>query len=149
MSVGIPLLLAMELVSHGEDDLVRHNLRIGVVGMQEPIDVDIVSDFYQWPRIEADNGFDGILLPLKLRHHFIFKCFDAMVDVLGDSNLGEWILPDATSWLEVQFLSSEAATLITELRQHVPPGSQIDLSRCTAFTPVPHRLLRGGDERAQ
>lgn len=122
MSQSIPLLLAIEFLQHHDDDRIVHLVRSGVVGMAEPLTVEIESEFYQWPHI-LNLWTDGdFALPPRLRDLFIIKCYQVLLPTLEFSDIGEIYIPDATAWVEIHFLTSEAEILLQELRRHVPPG---------------------------
>jgi hypothetical protein len=115
--------------------------------MNQPLAVEIESDFYEWPRIKELCTNGGIKLPSRIRNLFIFLCFEAMHPLLDGTDIAERTIPDATRWIEVQFLTAEAEVLLTELRRHVTPGLVAVPGECTAFARVRWPLKdRGRDQ---
>src|SRR5438132_3849590 len=113
----VPLHMKIERLAHHDDDRLEHEVRIGVVGVEEPLTVVIESDFYAWPRIMDYQTYGGIDLPLKLLNYFVFRCYELLLTTMGDTEIGEETMPDATRWIEVQFLTFEAETILAELRR--------------------------------
>lgn len=130
------MLTVIEHLKHHDDDRMEHLIRIGVIGVREPLTVGIESDFYEWPRIKEIQTDGGINLPARLLNLFIFKCFDQLWPALDGLDIAEWVLPDATPWVKSQFPADEAEILLTELRRHVTPGLVGDPARCTSMIPV-------------
>jgi len=133
MSQSIPLLMAIEFLKHHDDDRIVHLVRVGVVGMDEPLTVEIESEFYQWPHILTlwtDGGFD---LPQRLQDLFIITCYKALLPTLEFSDIGQIYTPDATVWIQTHFLTQEVEILLEELRRHVPPDWVDDGARYSAF----------------
>jgi hypothetical protein len=118
--------MKIEQIVHDDDDRLEHEVRIGVVGVEQPLTVIIESDFYEWPRIKDYQTYGGIDLPMKMLDCLVFRCFELLLPTMGDNDFGEETLPDATRWIEVQFLTSEAETILAALRRHVTPGLYVD-----------------------
>lgn len=148
MYVPIPILLAIEFLQHGENDVMKHQLRVGVVGVAEPMTADIESDFYEWARIEHDYAGDGMDLPIHLRHLLLFKCFNLLTAIQGDHDIAHYLIPDATRWFQTQFLATEAEVLINECRRHVTAGLSIDPSFCSPWRTVSLNELKKGQTDA-
>jgi hypothetical protein len=127
-TLPVPLHVTIELAAHDDDDRLEHEIRLGVVGVPEPLTVRIESNFYVWPRIKQYCSCGGINLPQRLLDLLIFKWFEILSSELGEwgTDIVEWTVPDATRWIEVEFLTREAEIILAELRRHVTPGLEVD-----------------------
>jgi hypothetical protein len=137
--------MVVEHLKHYDDDRMVHHLRVGVVGMPHPLAADVESDFYQHPRVKELWRDGGINLPEPLREQFITACFDRLWPTLDGNDIGEVLLPDATSWIGAVFSTADTAVVLSELRRHVVPGLLAEIGRCTSFVPV--TLPKKGEPR--
>lgn len=133
----IPLLMVLELLKHHDDDRMEHQLRVGVVGVKEPITAEIESDFFANPRVTDISGH-GLDVPGQLENDFVLKCFGLLwPDPWGcGTEVRELFLHDASSWIKAQFLTADAEVLETELRRQVTPDLVKGGNRYTSMVPV-------------
>jgi hypothetical protein len=122
----VPVFMTLELVAHHGDDRLEHELRVGVVGVNQPLVVKIESQFYGWPHVKEYQSYGGIDLPERLQDAFVFKCFELLATQLDGTDHAHLWVPDATRWIEVQFLDAEARVLLDVLRRQVTPGLVVD-----------------------
>ncbi len=122
----VPLHIKIEELAHHDDDRLEHELRVGVVGVDQPLTVTIESDFYELPRIVDYQSLGGIDLPNRLGDALVFACFESVRFQMSDTPFGELTLPDATRWVEIQFVTADAEIVLAELRRHVTPGLYVD-----------------------
>jgi hypothetical protein len=122
----IPLCMVLERLVHQDDDRIEHELRVGVVGVDQPLVVEIESQFYEWPHVKEYHALGGICLPGRLLDTFVFKCFELLAPQLDGMDHAHLWVPDVTRWIEVQFLDAEARVILDVLRRQVTPDLIVD-----------------------
>ncbi|MGB7157392.1 MAG: hypothetical protein WBD40_04965 [Tepidisphaeraceae bacterium] len=127
VEIPIPFHIEMRCRGRQEDDHVEHELKFGVVGVDEPVAVSVVSEGYLRPVISARGSRGGLRLNDALLDVLALSCFTLMAGLLleQDGKSGSWTIADVTKLIRKQFQESEARRILCELsrqvrdRQHV------------------------------
>lgn len=118
---SIPFHIEMRRL-YREGDNYQHDLAFGVVGIDEPARVVVISDAYADPQI-TERLAKGVLdLPDTLIDALAIKCFLLMADLIVDQGgeSGWWTIPDITTFVRKQFTVDDCDRIVGALNRLAP-----------------------------
>ncbi len=123
---AIPFHIEMRRLYRGGDRL-DHELSFGVVGVEKPASVIVVSDNYSDPVITERRGRGGLELGDRDVDALAVKCFRLMSGKIieHDGDSGWWTIADVSRWVRHGFSRPDAEQILKELSRHVQPGMTV------------------------
>jgi hypothetical protein len=121
--VPIPIHMRVEELPQPRTDMWAFQLCAGVVGVDQPLTVNIETDRTDLPYIGdyiSKRGFEDV--PTNLLNQFVFMCFGVIEPQLEGTDLAFRNIPDITRFIQVHFLEDEAELLIATLRRQITAG---------------------------